>query len=199
MQEFNILKLEELINQTKESKEFEVAERKLTNFLKTFKCGLNEDVENFLHNISIRNEKEHKSRTYLLVNDSSNIMAYFSIAIKPIILDENKHKITNTTRKRMKSQMVKKLENEHEIITTFLIGQIARNDLFSKIDISLKEILDQVFYKINEVMRIIGGHIILIEVDNNEKLINLYKSFGFQLLADGSEDDLTQLMKFSGR
>lgn len=184
MQEFNILKLEELINQTKESKEFEVAERKLTNFLKTFKCGLNEDVENFLHNISIRNEKEHKSRTYLLVNDSSNIMAYFSIAIKPIILDENKHKITNTTRKRMKAQMIKKLENEHEIITTFLIGQIARNDLFSKIDISLKEILDQVFYKINEVMRIIGGHIILIEVDNNEKLINLYKSFGFQLLAD---------------
>lgn len=196
MQEFKILKLEELINETKDSEESEI---RLTNFLKTFKCRLNEDVENFFHNISIRNEKEHKSRTYLLVNDLWDIIAYFSIAIKPIILDENKHKITNTTRKRMKSQMVKKSENEHEIITTFLIGQLARNDNFNKDDISLKEILDQVFYKINEVIRIIGGHIILIEVDNNEKLINLYKTFGFQLLTDGSEDDLTQLMKFSGR
>jgi len=196
MQEFKILKLEELISQTKGCEESEI---KLTNFLKTFKCVLNNDVENFLHNISIRNEKEHKSRTYLLVNDLWDIIAYFSIAIKPIILDENKHKITNTTRKRMKAQMVKKSENNHEVITTFLIGQIARNDLFCKNDISLKEILDQVFYKINEVMRMIGGHIILVEVDNNEKLIDLYKKFGFQLLNDGSEDELTQLMKFNGR
>jgi len=126
-------------------------------------------------------------------------MAYFSIAIKPIILDEDKHIVTNTTRKRMKTHIIKKSENEHEIITTFLIGQLGRNDEFNKTDISSKEILDQIFYKINEVMKIIGGHIILIEVDNNEKLINLYKSFGFQLLADGSDDELTQLMKFNGR
>ena len=70
---------------------------------------------------------------------------------------------------------------------------------FDKIVIGLKELLNEIFERITTVTQIIGGHIILIEVDNNEELINLYKSFGFQLLADGSEDDLTQLMKFSGR
>lgn len=70
---------------------------------------------------------------------------------------------------------------------------------FDKIVIGLKELLNEIFERITNVTQIIGGHVILIEVDNNEKLINLYKSFGFQLLADGSEDDLTQLMKFSGR
>ncbi len=61
--------------------------------------------------------------------------------------------------------------------------------------ISLKELLED-FY-INEVKSLIGGRIILIEVegDDSDTLINRYKSIGFDSF--GKLEDLTQLMIFT--
>ena len=61
--------------------------------------------------------------------------------------------------------------------------------------ISLKELLED-FY-INEVKSLIGGRIILIEVegDDSDTLINRYKSVGFDSF--GKLEDLTQLMIFT--
>lgn len=199
MQQFDIRPLHERIKEIEEISDRETAEDVILKLLKTFVCNKNKDVEHFLHNLSLRYEKENKARTYLITNEDLEIVAYFSIALKPIIIDGTKHKVSGSLRKRLKPQNIVKNDEEHEIINTFLIGQIGRNDNFDKSVIGLEEILNEIFEKITNVTEIIGGHVILIEVDNNEKLINLYKSFGFQLLADGSEDDLTQLMKFSGR
>ena len=50
------------------------------NFLKTFKCNINKDIENFLHNKAITFEKKLRARTYLLFEkrkqENSRIFQY---------------------------------------------------------------------------------------------------------------------------
>lgn len=198
MNEFDIRPLHEhLIDLMEQGADKEKAEEVLVKWLGTFECKKNEDVERFLKNLSLRYEKENKSRTYLIVTEDLKIVAYFSISIKPIILDESRHKVSRTSMKKMKPLEIVKEEQKHQVISTFLIGQIGRDDRFDKDTIDSEGIFGIIFEKINEVMRVIGGHIVLIEVENEMKLIKLYQKYGFVLLGKGSEEDLTQLMKFN--
>lgn len=179
-------------------KEIISKEERLGSLFKTFTCSKNKDVEDFLHNKAIKFELENKSRTYLIFSLTGEIMGYFSIAIKPVILDKRKHSYQRH-REEMRVHRISKDDKRHDVITTFLIGQIGRDDRFKSSSINLVEILSLVFEKINEVIRLIGGHILLIEVDNNPKLVSLYEDVGFVLLKTGSENEHTQLMKFSYR
>ncbi len=51
----------------------------------------------------------------------------------------------------------------------------------------------EIFSILVEVQNKVGGSSILIEVDNNQKLIDLYKEHGFQHL-DTDQEDLSQLL-----
>ncbi len=199
MANFNIIQLLEFLTELEEKSDSKEAEKIAKRYLEDFKCKRNKDVENFLHNLSIRYERENKARTYLITDEELEIVAYFSIGVKPILIDEKKHVLSKQQKKDMKLEVINKEDKRHEVISTFLIGQIARNDKFDKSTIGLEEILGQVFNKINEVVKIIGGKIILIEVDNNPILVKHYEKFGFKIIKDGSNDELTQLMKFNGR
>lgn len=168
------------------------AECRVLNYLETFKCSKNPDVENYLHNKekALRLQKESVSRTYLFINtENEDIMAYFSLAIKPVIIKEN-HDITKTKKKKMN---IKK-EDSVEICSTFLIGQIGRADNYTREDIDLKIILDYIFAVINKIRALIGGKIIMIEVEKEPKLIKRYEEFNFQNI--NSDSDYTQLMQW---
>lgn len=168
------------------------AECRVLNYLETFKCSKNPDVENYLHNKekALRLQKESVSRTYLFINpENEDIMAYFSLAIKPVIIKEN-HDITKTKKKKMN---IKK-EDNIEICSTFLIGQIGRADNYTREDIDLKIILDYIFAVINKIRALIGGKIIMIEVEKEPKLIKRYEEFNFQNI--NSDSDYTQLMQW---
>lgn len=199
MADFSIIQLLEFLAELEEKSDSKEAEKVAKRYLEDFKCERNKDVENFLHNLSIRYERENKARTYLITDEDLEIVAYFSIGIKPILIDEKKHVLSKQQKKDMKLEVIEKEEKNHQVISTFLIGQIARNDKFDKSTIGLEEILGQVFEKVNEVVKIIGGKIVLIEVDNNPILVKYYEKFGFKLIKDGSDDELTQLMKFNGK
>ena len=65
------------------------------NFLKTFKCNINKDIENFLHNKAITFEKKLRARTYLLFEkENKKIAGYFSIAISVLYANEVEEKNT---------------------------------------------------------------------------------------------------------
>ena len=163
---------------------------------------LPDKIGNHRHKNTADEAEEHACCNFILHNVhflELEIVAYFSIGVKPILIDEKKHVLSKQQKKDMKLEVINKEDKRHEVISTFLIGQIARNDKFDKSTIGLEEILGQVFNKINEVVKIIGGKIILIEVDNNPILVKHYEKFGFKIIKDGSNDELTQLMKFNGR
>ena len=171
-----------------------IAERRVLEFLKTFSCKLNREVEDFLHNENkaLRFQKESISRTYLIIDSSNdlNIVAYFSIAIKPITIKGN-YNISKVKRRRMN---MKSLNDEIDVCSTFLIGQIGRSDLYDSSDIDLKGILNYIFGVINKVRELVGGRIILVEVDKEPKLIKRYEELNFENIQ--SDTEYTQLMQW---
>ena len=81
-------------------------------------------------------------------------------------------------------------------ISTFLIGQIAKND-YNKSKITGDEILKYACYYILQASSIIGGRIVLVELVNNSKLIDFYNKNGFILLPNKTENEekLLQMIK----
>jgi hypothetical protein len=175
---------------------FRKAESRVLEFLKTFTCKKNEEVEEFLHNPdrAIRFQKESISRTYFIIDSSNDIkiVAYFSLAMKSIIIKEH-YPISQTKRRRMNMRMVDK-ENNFEVCSTYLIGQIGRSDQFTREDIDLQGILNYIFGVINKARELVGGRIILVEVDKEPKLIKRYEEHNFENIQ--SDDKLTQLMQW---
>lgn len=117
-----------------------------------------------------------------------DILAFFSLSTKVLHLPDE---LTKSQRKKIDG-----LYSSISEISTFLIGQIAKNDK-SKNAISGKEILDYACNFIEQVSSIIGGRIILIELKKEEKLINFYKKNKFYLLDNktDNEEKLLQMIK----
>ncbi len=81
-------------------------------------------------------------------------------------------------------------------ISTFLIGQIAKNDC-NKDKISGKELIDYACSYIEEASEVVGGRIILVELKNNSKLIKFYEENQFYIFPNKTENEekLLQMIK----
>lgn len=170
------------------------AEKRLLSFLHTFRCSKNEDVEKFLtmSDKCISFEKRNRSRTYLILNEENHILGYFSLALKTLFVQHNS--ITSAMKRRINpGKSVSSIAPDTEYYNVYLIGQIGRNDSFTSNDLSLKDVLREIYSILYEVQNRVGGSSILVEVDTNEKLIGLYKKYGFQYL-DADQESLSQLL-----
>lgn len=178
---------------TSKKKVFKEAESRVLEFLKSFKCERNPDVQDFLNDYekAIRMQKESVSRTYLLIEpEKFEIAAYFSLALKPVSINDD-HKISKS---KIKQSNLETLHDDTTVCSTYLIGQIGRDDRYKSSDINLNEILEFVFAIINNVRSLIGGRVLLIEVNKEPRLIKKYESCGFQNIE--SDTELTQLMQW---
>lgn len=140
------------------------------SLLKTnFRCYRNLDVENFLLNKAIRFELADAAATHLIIDNEQRIIAYFALSFKTLDLNISK-------------SLWKKLSNglgENGKVKAFLIGQIGKNDLIQS-EIKLKDILDSAFEKIHLAKQNIGGRVVILECEDNHKLISLYEQHGFK-------------------
>jgi hypothetical protein len=180
--------------QTSKKEVFRAAESRVLNYLQSFTCEKNQDVQDFLHDAakSIRMQKKSVARTYMIIDSvNDEIAAYFAIAFKPIILEKD-HELSKSKVKKLPIHTDE--EGTIEIIPTILIGQIGRADGYSKDDIDLEDILDYIFGIINIVKAYIGGKVVLVEVNNEPKLVEHYKKYGFEKIQESS--DMSQLMQF---
>jgi hypothetical protein len=96
----------------------------ISDWLSGFRCGRDDDVQNFLRNNAIMNEKKHLSRTYLIFKaDTKELAAYFAIAVSSV----------NAMNISCSDKMRKKLNiNKDGIMQSFLLGQLGRDDRAEK-------------------------------------------------------------------
>ena len=170
------------------------AEDRLLLFLSNFSCSKNQDVQNFLTTTDkcISFEKKNRSRTYLILNETNEVLGYFSLALKTLFAQ--KQSLTSSIRRKINpGKSISSISTDTDYYNVYLIGQIGRNDLFTSQDLSLPDILSEIFSILTEAQTRIGGSSILIEVDNNERLINLYQEHGFVYL-DTDQESLSQLL-----
>lgn len=170
---------------------------KIQEVISNFSCKKDIDIENFLKEKSIKYENLSKSRTYFIIDEEMlkltgkfNIIAYFSISIKVLEIpnDFSRNKIRKLD--GISYQIHKKRISE---VPAFLIGQLAKNDLYSE-SITGKQIIDFAVSRIYEAYKVVGGRVILVEAVDNDKIIDFYKENGFEIIRK-DEDKLIQLIR----
>lgn len=164
---------------------------KIRKLLKTFHCSKNNDVERFLHHTAITFEEKGLSRTYLWIDkENLKVLAYFTIALKAITLDEellnqieeylqDKKELERVLNDLLKGYPLGEHNNQ---IPVYLIAQIGKHEGIGKLGGYIVKVAIE---KIKEASAIVGGKIIVLDVVEGNKpqyegLTNFYRSLGFK-------------------
>jgi len=149
-----------------------VGEDETSIALSEFSCSRNKEIENFVHNNAIDFAKKKMSVTYLVYGEDGNIAGIFTLAHKALeIADAG---LSETARKKLRrfSHMDKTKDSYN--VSAFLIGQFGKNDNYSGEGISGINLMDLTFGILFNVQRAIGGGIVYLDCEENEKLLNFY-------------------------
>ena len=124
--------------------------------------------------------RQHKSVTHLVFsNATTELVGYFTLAIKPITVDARK--ISKTAERAVKKTGRLGEEGATYTVAAFLIGQLGKNFSHSiRGSISGDELLDVALHLLEGVQHDIGGTIAFLEAQNNGKLLSFYQGNGFR-------------------
>ena len=159
-------------------------------------------VEAFLKNNAEDFARQHKSVTYLVFSRiTMELLGYFTLIIKPITVRD---KMMSKTMLRAFKKVGKfdEVQNTYTV-AAYLIAQLGRNFAPSlKNNISGKDLLDAALYILKGIQRNVGGTIVFLEAQDNDKVLSFYQSNGFRALdkrlasyKDSESFELVQLFK----
>jgi hypothetical protein len=137
-----------------------------------------------------------KSRTYFLLNKDAviekrlEIMAYFSVALQTLSLPID---ISVRQIKKLDGLFGKKNGQKIETLPVYLIGQLAKNDLFQK-NISGSFILENALSVIRNSYDGVGGRIVVVDCKPLPGLISFYESNGFHKIDYDEANGLAQMI-----
>lgn len=145
----------------------------LKEYLLSFRCEVNKDVESFLHNKAIDNEKRSITRTSLVVDDQNNseIIGFFSLMVKPFLFTN----VSGTTRQKLTGN------KKAPIFNTILIAQLGRAD-FYKGKVAGSLILDIALEHCKLINKLAAIRIVSVEYEENEQLSSFYENNGFKVI-----------------
>ncbi|WP_455720671.1 GNAT family acetyltransferase [Agathobacter sp.] len=147
----------------------------LHQIFSSFSCKLNSDVERFLLNQSIEFTKKNQSVTYIVISPTQGtIVGYFTITIKPITI--NVETFSNTVKRKIARVSEQNTETGNYSLSAYLIAQLGKNysDSVNEL-ITGRQLLDLAIEKIKELQYMVGGMVVFLEAENNEKLLNFYE------------------------
>ncbi|MDX7999141.1 GNAT family N-acetyltransferase [Xenorhabdus sp. Reich] len=163
---------------------------KAKEYLLSFSCPLDRDIESFLHLKSIRFEQADAARTYLVLGTEGFILAYFSLTFKE--LPTNNFALSKTRIKKING-----ISKNATSLKVYLIGQIAKNFSLHENPITLNDILSSINIIIEKAQELIGGRVTILECQNNSKIISLYEKHGFEKLPIKGEEKALVTMLFN--
>lgn len=178
--EFKIILLQDLLDS--------LGDLETDRILKTFKSIPSDeinDVECFLHDKAIQFEKSSISTTHLVFKNS-NLVGYFSLANKKLIIGDRNYRKLSNSQKRKLCKKGEKLENGSYYINSYLIGQLGKNysNVLNGNAISGNELLTLAYNTLLKVKSLISARYVWLECEDNPKLINFYENFGFSLIPE---------------
>ena len=154
----------------------------LNETLSSFSCDKDTDIELFLKTKAVEYEKISKSRTYLfcdyqeLLKKQIVVWGYFTLSLKVLVLPDD---LSIRARKELDGFRGKIHGKPVKEIPCFLIGQLAKNSNIGNNPISGKLLLDYADSIIKSAISAVGGRYILVECQNNPKLIKFYEENGY--------------------
>ena len=178
----------------------EVGEPELLCMISDFSCPKNPDVEKFLKKNCIDFTKKNQSVTYLVYDiEDGTLVAYFTIALKPLTVQAEK--VSNTVKRKL--QRVSKFDEQTKSYTmsAFLIAQLGKNymnDAYKRI--TGAELLELALNVVEDMQYMGGGMVVFLEANNEEKLLSFYKSNRFRQFGTrqttSTDDEPHELVQF---
>lgn len=142
-------------------------------------------------------EKRDVSRTYFVLDEEAlnkekpeiKVLGFYTLALKSL-------KLSDDTSKNQKKKLSGGFKNEEiDNIPVYLIGQLAKNDCYSK-EIRGREIMERAIISIRKCHNILGGRAVMVECDDKEKVVSFYKNeCNFKILQK-DEDGLVQMISY---
>ena len=173
MKGYKVIKLKELLE--------ELGTDKTQEFIRSYKCPLNGDVEKFLKERAIEFAKQSLAGIYLVFTsfqDKPVLIGYFALRNKNITIRKSNSSGTFWRR-------AKKFGTYDEVyqvvqMPVLLIGQLGKN-FANEMDklISGDELLELALSEVRLVHSSIGGRFVYLECEDNDKLIVFYRNHGF--------------------
>ena len=195
----------------------QLGEDKTKNILSSFVCPQNVDVQNFIREKAIIFSNCGYAKTYLVYwqaeesdfgEEKKELVGYYAIGTKlfKISRDNSIGRISSKKWRNICQVANTRSSSSECALSAHLVGQLSKNyDNGNELLISGDDLLAMALQKILEVQKLIGGKIVYVECENEEKLISFYKRNGFELVGerflDGDEtgikgQSLMQLYKY---
>lgn len=183
--EFPFVNLMDLIESTEDESVVEAA-------LSVFSCQKNEDIEYFLKNKkrAIDFAKRKVAMTYIVLDDDGNILGYFTITNKAV--DISPANLSKSSLKKLKNLTQDMTENGDYRLSAYLIAQFGLNDSTNRSVFNGDMLMSLALGILKYIQHIIGGGVVFLECENNEKLLEFYQRepnnfryFGDRVSPDG--------------
>lgn len=152
-----------------------LGEDEVKEILSDFSCPKNNEIEYYLLNNAVEFAKRKMSVTYLVFDKDYRFIAYFTLTHKSSLISADM--LSNTAKKKL--SMYAKLDDNINCfdVSAFLIAQFGKNYAVDNgKTISGNMLMDYVFSILNEAQRLIGGGVVFLECEENEKLLNFYQN-----------------------
>ena len=151
----------------------------LARVLSGFSCPKNPDVERFLKNSAVEFAKKSQSVTYLVFSvESKELLGYFTLALKPLTVRGKT--VSNTTKRKL--LRISELDENSDTynMSAYLIAQLGKNYTNgANTRITGKELVELAWTVIEDAQYMLGGMVVFLEAENEEKLLNFYKANRF--------------------
>lgn len=174
--DFIVLNIREYL----ENDDVRLGEDKLLQLLSEFSCPLNPDVERFLKQQSIEFAKKHQAVTYLILSlENAELLGYFSITIKPLVVKAEP--FSNTVKRKLARFSEMDRGEQTYNLAAYLIAQLGKNDNDRvRGRITGKELLEAAIRQMQLLQYQAGGMVVFVEADNRAKLLSFYENYGFK-------------------
>ena len=165
----------------------------LKTLLESFECPLNPGIATFLKHNALAFAQQRTGMTYLVLNDKDTLLGYFTLTHKatPIL---RQCLSSNTARRKYERFAALDAERDTLNASAFLIAQFGKNyALPSENRIAGCTLMDLALEQLGRIQYLIGGGIVYLECEDNERLLDFYtaprnnfRRFGERRTHDGA-------------
>ena len=167
----------------------------LKNFRSIKNSGTKNDIEIFLHEKAIKFEKSSISSTYVVFSEDNEILGYFTIANRSLVIPKENFGILSKTQQKKLGNSAAILKNGDLMTSSFLLGQLGKNysDDIENL-ITGRELLTFAYNLFLKIKELINVKYIWLECQNEPKLISFYQNFGFKMLESLTSEEGLKVM-----
>ena len=152
----------------------------IQNYLRTFSCPPNSEVEQFLRDKALTSAKLSTSQTYLVVDEATNILlGYYMLVLKSFSVKGSQLSSNN---RRLISRFAEEDADGNFHAAVYLIAQIGKNfAVETDKRIPGSELIGKALDEFRAIKSRVGGKLVMVErEDDRPKLLTFYQANGFK-------------------